>query len=291
MHHLRELLGVWQAGPIDFDLTGAALPAPREGPHRQSVGIVRVRCDKRQLRDGAPPPKAEDHGIACLALGAERYRFARDNGAFLADVDFSDETASYQGEIDVQPHGAMPVFESFLRALSSGWLLRRGGALLHASSAAISGQGYLFAGVSGAGKTTLVEGTRDEEYLSDDQSILCPDPATGELEVWGSPFSGLAARRAVPYRVPLRAFVVLERTRPSSTRLERLAPSAVLVASLLRHVCSFERTREEAERAFAFVERVLATTPVFSLERHLSDDLGAIVAKIEAQLGHIPTET
>lgn len=281
---------MWHAGPIEFDVSGAALPAARLGLDTKTVGRVRVRCEQEQRTLTAGVSQNRCHGIGCVSLGDERYRFARDNGAFVADVDFTEETATYQGEVDLQPHGMMPVFESFLRAVASGWLLRRGGALLHASSAAIHDEGYLFAGVSGAGKTTLVEGTSDAEYLSDDQSIVCPDLETQVLHVWGSPFSGLAARRAVPHCVPLRAFVLLHSTRPSATRLERLRPSAANAAALLRHVCSFERTPEEGERAFAFVERILATIPVFSLERHLSDDLRSIVAKIEADLGPTPTE-
>jgi hypothetical protein len=224
-----------------------------------------------------PVGTAANHGVFAAQLGDDRLRFARALNAFVADVDFADRAATYNGRLDVTAAGPCPVFESFLRALASGLLLRDGGALLHGASCALDG-GFVFCGLSGAGKTTLVEGTADGVYLSDDQSIVTSS-ATG-FDVWGSPFSGLAARRAAPIAHPLTAFVLLESTRPSSTIVTRRTDRARVVAELMRHVCAFEATKAEADRALAFALRMVETTPVFTLERNLRDSLVDVLARI-----------
>ena len=201
----------------------------------------------------------------------------RDNGAFYGCVSFAQGIVDYVGVIDVTPDGPCPIFESFLRALTSGLLLRDGGALLHGASCALDG-GFVFCGLSGAGKTTLVEGTADGVYLSDDQSIVTAS-ATG-FDVWGSPFSGLAARRAAPISHPLSAFVLLESTRPSSTIVTRRTDRARVVTELMRQVCAVEATKAEADRALAFALRMVETTPVFTLARNLRDPLVDVLARI-----------
>jgi len=65
--------------------------------------------------------------------------------------------------------------DSVLRILHSLFLAREGGFLLHAASAIRNGRAYLFAGVSGAGKTTLCRlAPPDVVLLTDEISYVRP---------------------------------------------------------------------------------------------------------------------
>lgn len=204
----------------------------------------------------------------------------------MAAVDLSAHTGTYQGLVDATGDTPCPILESFLRAVTSSIFSRRGGALLHAASVAIGGSGYAFCGLSGAGKTTLVEGTPDGMYLSDDQTIVT---MTGEgFSLWGSPFSGLAARRASGGPYPLKALVLLASERGAATRIVRRHDRASTAADLLRHVCCFERDADEARRALLFAARVVATVPVFSVRRHTSTSLSSLISELDQLIAHRP---
>src|SRR5439155_6624150 len=93
--------------------------------------------------------------VTCVETAPDVLHLER-RGAFRADVDLAARTGRYAGEL-LRPDGNPSAgLETFLRALTAAVLLRRGGALLHASSVAVDSAGYVFCGVSGAGKTTLV---------------------------------------------------------------------------------------------------------------------------------------
>src|SRR6202162_5851071 len=65
--------------------------------------------------------------------------------------------------------------DSVLRILHSLILAKRGGFLLHAASAICDGRGFLFSGVSGAGKTTMTRiATPDVRLLTDEISYVRP---------------------------------------------------------------------------------------------------------------------
>jgi hypothetical protein len=277
---------IWRVGPLRFELDGVAPPAGFGGDGAADFVVdVEARelvdVEERRLDDGGLAPIDP---IVCHVDG-ERIRYRR-SGGFEADVDMRRDGvgghASYRGLVDVSAGGQTAVLESFLRAVTASSLLRSGGALLHGASVAVAGRGYGFCGLSGAGKTTLVDGTDDDTFLADDQTLLS---ITGQrLTVWGSPFAGLSARRAKPIAVPLRAVVLLASTRPSSTRLVRRHDKARVAGELLRHVCCFEATPAEGARALAFAAGVVERVPMFALERHLSTSVHDVVGLIERDL-------
>lgn len=80
-------------------------------------------------------------------------------------------------------------FENYIRAAVAWQAARRGGALVHAASAVLSGRAYLFYGQSGAGKSTLAACNRRAQVVSDDLSLVLPGP-DGRPELVGSPFRG-----------------------------------------------------------------------------------------------------
>ena len=97
-------------------------------------------------------------------------------------------------------------------------LLLRGGLLVHAAGAAISGRGFLFLGESGIGKSTLSRLL--EDFLPG--SVICDErlacrPVEGRWTMFGTPWkstAGISRRLAVP----LAGLVFLEQAEENKIR-------------------------------------------------------------------------
>ena len=292
----------WPVGPLVF-----RVPAPRpldwHAPsERGRAGGA--RGDDVHIDVVAGPPAPRDGAPISLVTAVVEgtcIKVAR-AGGFIAALDVAARRATYQGLVDVvEGTRTCPVFESFLRVATSSLLQREGGALLHGASAAFTSASaslgasgaIAFCGLSGAGKTTLVEGCDDDAFLSDDQTILSR-AADGHASIdkqgcarfmaWGSPFAGMSARRGQHCAHPLRALVLLSSTRPTRTSLVRRHDHAGVVAELVRHVCSFEHDAGEATRTLAFAAELVATTAVFSLARHIDTSLDDIADAVFHQV-------
>jgi hypothetical protein len=125
------------------------------------------------------------------------------------------------------------VFENYVRAAVAWQAVGRGGALVHAASAAWRDKGYLFYGESGAGKSTLSECNRRAQVLSDDLSLVLPGDA-GKLDVVGSPFRGTyEGGPTIEGRFPLSAgFRLIQAPRAEVRPVNRIRAFAELVGNL-----------------------------------------------------------
>jgi len=122
--------------------------------------------------------------------------------------------------------------DSVLRIIHSLILAKRGGFLLHAASAIRFGRGFLFAGVSGAGKTTIARlAPPDATLLTDEISYVIRRDE--EYCAWGTPFAGELARAGENVSAPIKAVFLLEKG--TQNRIEDIS-EAEAVRSLLRHV-------------------------------------------------------
>ena len=150
---------------------------------------------------------------------------------------------------------------SLLRVALTLALIPNRGLLVHAAGVARDGRGYLFPGVSGAGKTTLARLTSDATLLSDELSMVttCDDhPA-----VHGTPFWGELARAGAPTSAPLAGiYFPRQASRHALTPLgERAA-----VARLLPTVMSFAREADVVARVFDLAADLVARVPCFILD-------------------------
>lgn len=122
----------------------------------------------------------------------------------------------------------------FLRLLAT-----RGGLELHACGVvAPSGQGYLFAGQSGDGKTTtarLWEDLPGATVLSDDR-IIVRRGTEGTWWMYGTPWHG-EAELAANVKAPLRALLLLERGERNA--LQEVPPAEAVSSLLARSFVPF----------------------------------------------------
>lgn len=125
--------------------------------------------------------------------------------------------------------------DSVLRIIHSLILAKQGGFLLHAASAIRFGRAFLFAGVSGAGKTTISSlAPPDATLLTDEISYVVRK--NGESCACGTPFAGELARAGENVSAPIKAVFLLEKG--PENRIEDIS-EAEAVRSMLRNVLFF----------------------------------------------------
>ena len=124
-------------------------------------------------------------------------------------------------------------FDAVLRIVHTLVLSRQGGFLVHAASAVRNGRAFLFAGVSGAGKTTMARlAPEDAILLSDEISYV--KEQEGGYSAFGTPFTGELAKVGENMCAPIAALYLL--AKGPQNRIEPVADSEAgraLLANIL----------------------------------------------------------
>jgi hypothetical protein len=170
--------------------------------------------------------------------------------------DFSAEWDPVSGEGRIRQAMNPYSLDSVLRIVHSLVLARRGEFLVHAASAILSRRALLFAGVSGAGKTTISRLAPAHATLLTDEISYVRRGAKG-YDAHGTPFAGELARLGTHCSAPLSAVYLLRQGREN--RIEEIDP-ALATQALLRNILFFARDAELVQSIFEgaceFVERV-----------------------------------
>ena len=146
--------------------------------------------------------------------------------------------------------------DAVLRIVHTVVLAKQGGFLLHSASAIRNGQAFLFAGVSGAGKTTIARlAPPDATLLTDEISYVRPQGKG--YTAFGTPFTGELAKLGENVSAPVAALYLLAKGREN--RIEAVAP-AEAARSLLANILFFAEDEELVQgvfrSAFDFVSRI-----------------------------------
>lgn len=144
--------------------------------------------------------------------------------------------------------------DAVLRILHSLLLARQGGLLVHAASAVRNGNAFLFAGISGAGKTTISRlAPADATLLTDEISYVRDGLA------WGTPFAGELAEPGANTQAPLKAIYLL--SKGLENRIEPVSV-AEAVRVLLECILFFAHDRELVGKVFDSACELAARVPV-----------------------------
>lgn len=145
---------------------------------------------------------------------------------------------------------------SVLRIVHTLLLAERGGFLVHASSAVRNGRAFLFAGVSGAGKTTMARSAPPDVSLLTDEISYVGRQEDG-YHAYGTPFAGDLGRLGENMRAPLATLYLL--TKGTENKIEPVE-AVEAVRALLENILCFTRdselVRSVFESACDFVSRV-----------------------------------
>ncbi len=198
-----------------------------------------------------PLPEEIDLEVRC-----EEGRWLLSRGEFRAAFDLR----SRRGELVCIPNPYS--VDTLLRIVHSLLLAPAGGLLLHASGGIRGGRGYLFSGVSGAGKTTMARlAPPDVQLLTDEISYLRRE--NGGFRVYGTPFAGELGIQGENVSAPLAAVYLLEHG--AQNRLERVA-EAEAARRLMRNVLFFAREADLVSQVFSAACALAGSVPVFRLE-------------------------
>jgi hypothetical protein len=148
--------------------------------------------------------------------------------------------------------------DSVLRIVHSLILAREGGMLMHSSSAVRGDRAFLFAGVSGVGKTTISRlAPADVHVLTDEMSYLRRE---GEgFRAYGTPFAGDLARPGENINAPLAAIHLL-RQGPENL-IEELG-QAEAVRGLMANILFFAHDPELVNAVFEAAIDLSSRVPV-----------------------------
>jgi hypothetical protein len=120
--------------------------------------------------------------------------------------------------------------ESFLRICYSFLTVEHNGLLLHSAGVIRDGNGYIFPGVSGTGKSTIASLATEREVVLSDEMVVVRKAGEGHL-VYSTPFYGTNESAASNSNAPLQAAflpvkddkVYIKETKPSQALSKLLA--------------------------------------------------------------------
>lgn len=164
--------------------------------------------------------------------------------------------------------------DAVLRIAHTLVLAKQGGFLMHSASAIRKGKAFLFAGVSGAGKTTISRlAPPDATLLTDEISYV--RKVNDSYTAFGTPFTGELAKLGENTSAPLAAVYLLEKG-PEN----RIEPVGVSQAGreLLANMLFFAEDPEMVSLAFQaacdFVHRVPVRRLIFVPDERVWDLIG-----------------
>lgn len=146
--------------------------------------------------------------------------------------------------------------DSVLRIVHTLVLARQGGFLLHAASAIRNGKAFLFAGVSGAGKTTISSLAPPDVTLLTDEISYVRRQEAGYV-AFGTPFTGELNKVGENVSASIAALYILEKGQEN--RIDSISPSEAarsVLANILFFAEDEELVRSMFHSAFEFANRV-----------------------------------
>lgn len=148
--------------------------------------------------------------------------------------------------------------DSVLRIIHTLILAKEGGFLLHAASAIRHGRAFLFAGVSGAGKTTISRlAPSDVTLLTDEISYIRRESNT--YLACGTPFAGERSRVGANCCAPVSSAFLLAKGRENKIEL---VDKSEAVGGLLRNILFFAEDPELVETLFQSACKLVERVPV-----------------------------
>jgi hypothetical protein len=146
--------------------------------------------------------------------------------------------------------------DAVLRIVHTLVLARQGGFLMHSASAIRNGKAFLFAGVSGAGKTTISRLAPADAILLTDEISYVRKQDTRYI-AFGTPFTGELAKVGENVAAPIAALYLL--AKGLENRIDPIAPGEAarsVLANMLFFAEDEELVQASFHSAFEFVSRV-----------------------------------
>jgi hypothetical protein len=264
LHLTIEIGGI----PIRVNTSDADFLGMLQNRYAGFVGsseLAAVEFDVDLVRPGFVDPDAD------LRVTQRAGKWSLERGDFRAEWQPAQRTGTIRQSAN--PYA----IDAVLRIVHTLVLAQEGGFLMHAASALRNGKAFLFAGVSGAGKTTISRlAPSDATLLTDEISYVRKDVRKDVLQharedarkqdhgyvAYGTPFTGELAKLGENVSAPISALYLL--AKGPENRIDRIAPGEA-VRELLANVLFFAEDQELVQRAFHAACEFVSRVPVSRL--------------------------
>jgi len=185
-------------------------------------------------------------------------------------------------DLTLSEHRTGAVWRGLLLAIAGELLLATkavltDGLVLHASGVDDNGQGVVFIGHSGAGKSTQLGLWSQESGVTpmNDDRIVVRVEARGPM-CYGAPW-GSTANITCNRQVPLSALILLEQAKENN--IQRLSPSVSALLLLARTLLPYW-DRELMQRAMTNLDAILSCVPVYRLRCRPEPEVVSVVRSV-----------
>lgn len=194
-----------------------------------------------------------------------------------ADIEFEREKSAREDEIEGIPQRHFS--DEYLETLSvyrkiAGEMLNRDTLLMHGSTIAVDGKGYLFTAKSGTGKSTHTRFWRetfgDRAMMVNDDKPLLRITEEG-TRVFGTPWDG-KHHLSTNTSVPLKAICILERG--EENEIQQVEPGQVL--PLLLQQCHRPRDPRSLAKVLSLLDRMTKNVKFYRLRCNLDPEAARI---------------
>ncbi|MEH7884039.1 hypothetical protein V7654_06905 [Bacillus sp. JJ1609] len=182
----------------------------------------------------------------------DKITFQRSDYLIESTPDYTSATIQVHDELALK-HALMNLYSSYI--VHHNW-----GLLIHSSCAIENGRAHIFAGQSGAGKSTAAKLSQPRELLSDEATIV--KITQDEVTVFDSPFRSELQYTAYQQPCPLAGIHLLYQA--DRNRREKLRkPEALL--SLMDKVFYWHHDSTETQRIMGLLRTLVEKVPAYEL--------------------------
>ncbi|MDI6789031.1 MAG: hypothetical protein QME51_11725 [Planctomycetota bacterium] len=172
-------------------------------------------------------------------------------------------------------------FDTFLRLLWSHLLIKNQGFLIHSCAITHKNRGYLFAGKSGKGKTTLANKSPRSQVLSDE--IVAIKIIKDRPYIVSTPFWGEFRKGRNPILCPLASIYFLQKGK--EMKLLSLSPKH-LIQKILKNVLYFGRSGSSARELLSLLSEYLLNIPAYRISLARDTEYSTLIKTISQVATH-----
>ncbi|MDQ0414621.1 hypothetical protein [Mesobacillus stamsii] len=175
-------------------------------------------------------------------------------------ADYLIESSPDYTSATIQVHDQLALKHALMNFYSSFIVYHNWGLLIHSSCAIQNGRAHIFAGHSGAGKSTAARLSEPRALLSDEATIV--KIAADGMVVFDSPFRSELQSTGYQQPAPLAGIQLLHQS--ERNRLERMGGPDALVA-LMDKVFYWNDDPTETQRIMGLLRNLVEKVPVYEL--------------------------
>ncbi|WP_322551830.1 hypothetical protein AAB109_05755 [Priestia megaterium] len=179
---------------------------------------------------------------------------------FFQRADYIIQANLSEGEAQIQIYDELALKHALMNFYSSYIVYHNWGLLIHSSCAIEKEKAHLFAGSSGAGKSTCAQLSAPRPILSDEATLVKIEE--NQITVFNSPFRSELSAPSIKETIPLASIQLLHQA--LNNERTKLGKASALL-QIMDKVFYWNKDREETKKIVQMIKEVLDHVPVYDL--------------------------